>query len=145
MLGHIDLKGHDAIKRVYDPDGVSPTLTTMGGGHREPKIAEEVRACLTPDREEKRQNGPRFKDNDEPAHTINTQDRHGVAYGSYPKYRIRKLTPRECFRLQGFPDAEFDKLTANGISNSQMYKMAGNAVTVNVIDAIGKRLLRYLN
>jgi DNA (cytosine-5)-methyltransferase 1 len=58
-----------------------------------------------------------------------------------PKYRIRKLTPRECFRLQGFPDSEFDKLVAAGISNSQLYKMAGNAVTVNVIDAIGRRLL----
>jgi DNA (cytosine-5)-methyltransferase 1 len=66
---------------------------------------------------------------------------------SLPKtrYRIRKLTPKETFRLQGFPDAEFDKLTANGISNSQLYKMAGNAVTVNVISAIGKRLLPYLN
>lgn len=60
-----------------------------------------------------------------------------------PQYRIRKLTPRECFRLQGFPDSEFDKLTA--ISNSQLYKMAGNAVTVNVISALGKRLLPYLN
>jgi DNA (cytosine-5)-methyltransferase 1 len=144
MVGHIELKGHDAIKRVYSAEGVSPTLTTMGGGHREPKIAEEVRACLTPDREEKRQNGPRFKDNDQPAHTINTQDRHGVAYGSYPKYRIRKLIPLECFRLQGFPDSEFDKLMANGISNSQLYKMAGNAVTVNVISALGRHLTSYL-
>jgi DNA (cytosine-5)-methyltransferase 1 len=144
MLGHIELKGHDAIKRVYSAEGVSPTLTTMGGGHREPKIAEEVRACLTPDREEKRQNGPRFKASDEPAHTLNTQDRHGVAYGSYPRYRIRKLTPKECLLLQGFSSEVFDKLTANGISNSQLYKMAGNAVTVNVIDAIGKHLLRYI-
>lgn len=62
-----------------------------------------------------------------------------------PNYRIRKLTPRECFRLQGFPDSEFDKLSANGISNSQLYKQAGNAVTVNVIDALGRRLLEYVN
>ncbi|QUW39297.1 DNA (cytosine-5-)-methyltransferase [Bacillus cereus] len=144
MIGHIDLKGHDAIKRVYATDGISPTLTTMGGGHREPKIAE-VRACLIPDREEKRQQGRRFKENDEPSHTINTQDRHGVAIGKYPKYRIRKLTPKECFRLQGFADSEFDKLVATGISNSQLYKMAGNAVTVNVIEAIGTRLLKYLS
>src|SRR5690606_36448826 len=41
MLGHVDIKGHDAIKRVYSTEGVSPTLTTMGGGHREPKIAVE--------------------------------------------------------------------------------------------------------
>ncbi|PFT53839.1 DNA (cytosine-5-)-methyltransferase [Bacillus cereus] len=143
MIGHVDIKGHDAIKRVYSTEGISPTLTTMGGGHREPKIAE-VRACLTPDREEKRQQGRRFKENDEPSHTINTQDRHGVAIGKYPKYRIRKLTPKECFRLQGFSDSEFDKLVGAGISNSQLYKMAGNAVTVNVIEAIGSRLLKYL-
>src|SRR5699024_3455438 len=41
MLGHVDIRGNDSIKRVYSPDGINPTLTTMGGGHREPKIAEE--------------------------------------------------------------------------------------------------------
>jgi len=60
------------------------------------------------------------------------------------RYRIRKLTPRETFRLQGFPDSEFDKLVAAGISNSQLYKMAGNAVTVNVVEAIAKRLIPML-
>lgn len=65
-------------------------------------------------------------------------------YGESTKYRIRKLTPRECFRLQGFSDDDFDKLVAVGISNTQLYKQAGNAVTVNVIDAIGRRLLQFL-
>src|SRR5690625_2859281 len=41
MLGHVDIKGNDSIKRTYSTEGISPTLTTMGGGHREPKIAEE--------------------------------------------------------------------------------------------------------
>lgn len=112
MVGHVDLKGHDAIKRVYSPEGLSPTLTTMGGGHREPKIAEkqkEVRAVLTPEREEKRQNGRRFKENGEPAFTVNTIDRHGVAIGEYPKYKIRKLSPLECWRLQAFDDEDFEK------------------------------------
>ncbi|MBE5093573.1 DNA (cytosine-5-)-methyltransferase [Bacillus thuringiensis] len=224
MIGHVDIKGHDAIKRVYSAEGVSPTLTTMGGGHREPKIAEpqviakggdlslclisrytagpridkkmnthileEVRPVLTPDRIEKRQNGRRFKENDDPSFTLTAQDRHGVPIREAtkqgyaiaevgdsinvqfpnsktrrgrvgkgvaqtletscnqatltPTYRIRKLTPKECFRLQGFPDSEFDKLVGAGISNSQLYKMAGNAVTVNVIEAIGSRLLKYL-
>lgn len=105
----------------------------------------EVRPVLTPDRETKRQNGRRFKDDGEESFTLTAQDRHGVAIGDSQKYRIRKLTPRECFRLQGFPDSEFDKLVAAGISNSRLYKMAGNAVTVNVIDAIGRRLLAFLN
>ena len=52
--------------------------------------------------------------------------------------RIRKLTPRECWRLQGFTDDQFDKAKATRLSDSRLYKMAGNAVTVNVISEIGK-------
>lgn len=52
--------------------------------------------------------------------------------------RIRKLIPRECWRLQGFTDEQFDKAKATGLSDSRLYKMAGNAVTVNVIAEIGK-------
>lgn len=144
MLGHVDIKGNDSIKRVYSTGGVGNALTTMGGGHREPKIAEEVLATLTPDRLEKRQNGPRFKANDEPAHTINTQDRHGVAIGYYPRYRIRKLSPLECWRLQGFTDEAHQTVVDAGLSDSQRYKQAGNAVTVNVITALGEKLLPYL-
>ena len=58
--------------------------------------------------------------------------------------RIRKLTPLECWRLQGFTDEQHNAVEASGISNSQRYKQAGNAVTVNVIEAIGTRLLPYL-
>lgn len=59
--------------------------------------------------------------------------------------RIRKLTPLECWRLQGFTDAVHDTVAGGGISDSQRYKQAGNAVTVNVISAIGKRLITQLN
>lgn len=55
-------------------------------------------------------------------------------------YRIRKLTPLECWRLQGFTDEQFYKAKNDGVSNSQLYKQAGNSVTVNVIDAIARRL-----
>lgn len=61
-----------------------------------------------------------------------------------PPLRIRKLTPLECWRLQGFTDEQHNAVEASGISNSQRYKQAGNAVTVNVIEAIGSRLLPYL-
>ena len=61
-----------------------------------------------------------------------------------PLLRIRKLTPLECWRLQGFTDEQHNAVEASGISNSQRYKQAGNAVTINVIEAIGTRLLPYL-
>ena len=56
-------------------------------------------------------------------------------------YKIRKLTPLECWRLQGFTDEQFYKAKNDGVSNSQLYKQAGNSVTVNVIDAIARKLI----
>lgn len=116
--------------RVYGDAGIAPTLNTMQGGRRQPKVAIPV---LTPDRKEKRQNGRRMKENGEPAFTLNTQDIHGISDGS----RIRRLTPIECERLQGFPDG-----WTEGVSDTQRYKQMGNAVTVNVIEAIAKKLSR---
>ena len=55
------------------------------------------------------------------------------------EYRIRKLTPRECFRLMGFTDNDFDKI--HGISNTQLYKMAGNSIVVDVVEGIFNNLL----
>lgn len=57
---------------------------------------------------------------------------------------IRKLTPRECWRLQGFADEQFDLVVSIGMKNSKLYKMAGNAVTVPVITAIGEQLKKIL-
>lgn len=115
LLGMLDMKGNQSIRRVYDPTGLAPTLTTMGGGHREPKIAvNETYATM--------ENGKE------------------VIY----HYRIRKLTPLECFRLQGFPDTYYHLLRDVNVSDSQLYKMAGNAVTTNVISAIFQQVQPYL-
>lgn len=123
---------------------------------------------LTPDRAEKRQNGRRFKENGEPMFTLTGQDIHGIAieienakenddgeilvqvsekltvYAVWcEKYQcyiaIRKLTPKECFRLQGWTDDYFEKAEFVN-SDSQLYKQAGNGVTVNVIMAMARKL-----
>lgn len=133
-------KGH-----IYDDKGLISCLTATD--YKQPKqIATEIRPVLTPDRENKRQDGRRFKEDGEEAYTLTSQDRHGVALSEdNGKYRIRKLTPLECFRAQGFPDSVYKTLVDAGISNSQLYKQIGNAVTVNVIEAIGKELLPLLD
>lgn len=82
------------------------------------------------------ENGRRMKEPGDPMFTLTAQDRHGISDGS----RIRKLTPRECWRLQGFPDWAFDK-AAEVNSDSQLYKQAGNSVTVNVIYEIAKKMI----
>lgn len=60
----------------------------------------------------------------------------GDSMGTLDGFRIRKLTPRECWRLMGFDDADFDKAQAIGISNTQLYKQAGNSIVVNCLEAI---------
>lgn len=99
----------------------------------------KVMPILTPDRLEKRQNGRRLKNEGEPSFTLTSQDRHGVLIAD-DRIKIRKLTPRECFRLQGFTDEQFDRAAAVN-SETQLYKQAGNAVTVNVVKEIGRHIM----
>ena len=96
-----------------------------------------ARAILTPERLKVRQCGRRFKGPDEPMYALTTQDVHGVILLNGI---IRRLMPIECFRLQGFADNQFQTLADNGISDSQLYKMAGNSVTTNVVTAIAEKL-----
>ena len=126
--------GNPQVGRVYGVDGIAPTLSTMQGGGQEPKIAIPV---CTPDRIKKRQNGRRFKTNGEPEFTLTAQDRHGVLTNGM---KVRKLTPLECWRLQGFPDWAFERAKQAGLSDSQLYKQAGNSVTVPVIKAIAEKM-----
>ena len=99
---------------------------------------DEPRAVLTPDRETVRQQGRRVKEPNEAMFTLTAQDRHGI----WHRGRIRKLMPIECWRLQGFTDEQFKKAQATGLKDGHLYKMAGNAVSVPVISAIGRKLLQ---
>ena len=97
-------------------------------------IEEEPRAVITPEREQIRQKGRRLKEPNEPMFTITAQNRHGVMH----RGRVRKLMPIECWRLQGFTDEQFYKAQATGLSDGRLYKMAGNAVSVSVVAAVGR-------
>ena len=99
-----------------------------------------ARAVLTPERENARQQGRRCKEPDEPMFTLTAQDRHGVEYNG----RVRRLMPQECFRLQGYSDEQFLKLVDAGIPENQLYKLAGNSVTTNVVTAVTSKLIQEI-
>lgn len=107
-------------------------------GERSGVLMMGPRAVLTPDRDTVRQQGRRVKDTDEPMFTLTAQDRHGVWWFGV----IRRLMPIECWRLQGFTDEQFHKAKATGLKDGHLYKMAGNAVSVPVISAIGLHIKR---
>ena len=170
VVCNVNPSGKGMNGNVYDSTDLSPTLTTNKGEGN--KIAIPV---LTPDRAEKRQNGRRFKEDGKPMFTLTGQDRHGVAIKVkentldtscnqgifvqvseelvvyavwYEKYQcyiaIRKLTPKECFRLQGWSDDYFEKAQFVN-SDSQLYKQAGNGVTVTVVEAMARKMNVNLN
>ncbi len=149
---------HDQNSRVYNPRGLAPTLSTMQGGGQEPKIIQKARGF---NKGAQHSIAPTLSSNSWQENNLVkvvdfynkiTKDEVGTltssgggstiragSFGITDGYRIRKLTPRECWRLQGFPDWAFDKAQEVN-SNSQLYKQAGNSVTVNVIAEIAKRL-----
>ena len=138
----VDVNGHDILKRVYSPDGKSPTLNTMGGGNREPKVVcgryvgrykvDGVRqdhkgsvAGKTKQMLELRR--------DQKTNNLSTVQKDNVL--TKDDVYWRKLTPLECERLQTVPDNYTD-----GVSNTQRYKMLGNGWTVDVIAHILKNM-----
>ena len=126
-------------QNVFSKNSIAATLKATGGSGNIPKIV--CKPCLMPDRVNKRQHGRGFKENGNPEFKLISQDKHGVLTEDGKSIAIRKLTPRECWRLQGFSDEQFEKAKKAGISDTQLYKQAGNAVTVDVIEQIGKRLV----
>lgn len=186
QVGELDIKGHDCVKRVYSGEGISPTLTDMQGGNRQPKVLidEPVIAASrgrNPDNPGDRTPGipteQRLEINKQGiSNTITTVQKDnyviepclkikeatktgykeayagdGVNISGRMKYqrgnvqkemtqtlmttgsergvvtsdmRIRKLTPRECWRLMGFDDSDFYKAQAVPTSNTQLYRQA---------------------
>ena len=129
--GKIKVHRKDLKKFSLEKSDVSNTLTTVQNDNligmvKNHKIKIDSR---------------RFKENGKPTFSANVADRNGVMLKNGKSIAIRKLTPRECWRLQGFSDEQFDKAKKAGISDTQLYKQAGNAVTVDVIEQIGKRLV----
>jgi len=131
---------------VYETDGIAPTIRAYQGGNLEPKIRVKeatkqgyVEATIGDSVNLSHPNSKtrRGRVGKQIANTLLTGESQGVIVQDF---RIRKLTPRECWRLQGFPDWAFDKAQEVN-SNSQLYKQAGNSVTVNVIEAIARELV----
>jgi len=156
-------KNNSVPGRVYDPNGISPCLRTPTGGQTQPIIVEpqilryertgqsntitsveKDNYVLEPSLEnmciDDRDKGYGIKASE----IIPTQRALRSGLKVYQNYRIRKLTPKECWRLMGFDDEDINKCIEAGISNSQLYKQAGNSIVVNVLEEIFKKLFKNI-
>lgn len=160
QINNIEYK---ATRSVGDPNKICRTLDTMGGGQREPKTIESTSFIDKQNRiqEFKRtenyiqwdSNGKNYNGQIDRAcyenkniNTIpamNPQDKCKITQGlDTNNFRIRKLTPKECWRLMGFTDNDFDNAKSMGISDSALYKQAGNSIVVNCLYYIFKELFK---
>ena len=192
QIGNLDIKGLESMKRVYSPEGISPTLTTCGGGNTQPKILSYVDKKYNNFIEDKGY----FPEMFNPYHTkeikdiaptqtancgnttssasvlINTEpkievignympsghdasrvvnssglaptvkENYGTVTATNVGTKVRKLTPLECWRLMSFDDEDFYKAQNAGISDSQLYKQAGNSIVVKVLEKIFLNLFK---
>lgn len=128
-------KNKPDAQRIYDVDGgLARTIKGLGGGQGG-KTGLYAMPISTPDRATKDMNGRRIKNPNEPSFTLCGSEKHGIFTQEGNMRRIRRFTPLECERLQGFPDN-----WTEGISDTQRYKCCGNAVSTTVITAIGQRI-----
>ena len=136
----IEMSRHDMTTMVPRTDGVSNTLTSVqkdnylataeatAKGYAEAYEGDSVNLAVPNSKTRRGRVGKQM------ANTLDTVCQQGVVeQENNVRYRIRKLTPRECFRLMGVDDADIDKIQASGISNSQQYKCAGNSIVVDVL------------
>ena len=135
----VDINGHDILKRVYSPEGKSPTLNTMGGGNREPKVLSGAWRARSYDDKGQR---VKWKESKPKQMLELRKDQKSNSIGSVQKDSVvvqdlswRKLLPLECERLQTVPDNY-----TNHVSNSQRFKMLGNGWTIDVIAHILKNM-----
>ena len=144
------IKGYNRMNGVIcDADGCSQTIRANSGDHNEVKIACKTEPVIAAIRGKDQDNPSargsiagksvqRLEIGGEVSNTLTTVQKDNVVVE--PSVRVRKLTPKECWRLMGFDDESFDR-AAQKVSNSQLYKQAGNSIVVNVLMAIFKQMI----
>ena len=148
LLKQLDeTKGKGQAHRIYDSSGIGSCLTANGGGqggkaglyyvkngtkkgYDEAHVGDGISLAYPHSKLRRGRVGKGC------SQTLDTS----CNMGTIDNYRIRRLTPLECFRLQGFPDDMVECGRKIGLVDGHLYKMAGNAVTVNVIEAVARKL-----
>ena len=124
-----------SYKYIVKEDAIEIKQATKGGS-----IKCKVGGCFDASFPNSSTRRGRVQEGGDVTPTITANGNDNISYVE-TKYRIRKLTPREFWRLMGYTDEDFDKASGAGVSNSQLYKQAGNAIVKQVLMAIFKQMI----
>ena len=149
-IGDLNHFAHRHMNCVFGDKSISPTLSTMQGGNTQPKVLIKANNSLgyneakdgdsiSLDHPNSTKKHSRVTNN--VSRTLTTSQDVGVILLNVYKFSIRKLTPKECWRLMGFSDSQFEK-AESVCSNTQLYKQAGNSIVIPVMSYIFKNLFK---
>ena len=134
QVGDLNHYNYDEMNRVYSKEGCSPTLNTMQGGDRQPRVLEQPTMLQ---RSHGYNTGNEFKNC--PSITSSSWENNNVLKNNF---RVRKLTPNECWKLMGLTEEDCTNAKNIGIADSQLYKQAGNGIVTNCVELLAEHLYK---
>ena len=134
QVGNLNHYNYDEMNRVYSKEGCCPTLRTMQGGDRQPRVLEQPTILQ---RSHGYNTGNEFKSC--PSITSSSWENNNVLKNNFC---VRKLTPNECWKLMGFTEEDCANAKNIGVADSQLYKQAGNGIVTNCVELLAEHLYK---
>lgn len=156
QVGDLNHYNYDEMNRVYSKEGCCPTLRTMQGGDRQPRVLEPIATVTEATKkgyaeiyegdsvnlEQPNSKTRRGRVGKQVAQTLTTSCNQGIVEPTVQNFRVRKLTPNECWKLMGLSEEDCANAKNIGIADSQLYKQAGNGIVSNCVELLAEHLYK---
>lgn len=156
QVGNLNHYNYDEMNRVYSKEGCCPTLRTMQGGDRQPRVLEPIATVTEATKkgyaeiyegdsvnlEQPNSKTRRGRVSKQVAQTLTTSCNQGIVEPTVQNFRVRKLTPNECWKLMGLTEEDCTNAKNIGVADSQLYKQAGNGIVSNCVELLAEHLYK---
>ena len=156
QVGDLNHYNYDEMNRVYSKEGCCPTLRTMQGGDRQPRVLEPIATVTEATKkgyaeiyegdsvnlEQPNSKTRRGRVGKQVAQTLTTSCNQGIVEPTVQNFRVRKLTPNECWKLMGLTEEDCTNAKNIGVADSQLYKQAGNGIVTNCVELLTEHLYK---
>lgn len=156
QVGNLNHYNYDEMNRVYSKEGCCPTLRTMPGGDRQPRLLEPIATVTEATKkgyaeiyegdsvnlEQPNSKTRRGRVGKQVAQTLTTSCNQGIVEPTVQNFRVRKLTPNECWKLMGLTEEDCANAKNIGVADCQLYKQAGNGIVTNCVELLAEHLYK---
>ena len=156
QIGDLNHYNYDEMNRVYAKEGCCPTLRTMQGGDRQPRVLEPIATVTEATKkgyaeiyegdsvnfEQPNSKTRRERFGKQVAQILTTSCNQGIVEPTVQNFRVRKLTPCECMKLMGLTEEDYINTKNIGVADSQLYRQSGNGIVTNCVELLAEHLYK---